>query len=208
MGFANKAIVAAGLGFAVSALAGCGGGGGHLLSSGQANELSAQLNQASTALYDDNCSAASNAIRNFSNSVNDLGSVDQTLVANLNQGAQKIEDLASKECPVVVHQQTIPTRTTTKSQTTATATNTTPTTSTQTFTETIPTITETITNTTPTTTSTSTTTPTTTTGGSGVGNTTTTGTSTSTVTTTTTVSGGSGVGGDTQTGGPSQGVDQ
>jgi TolA-binding protein len=191
MGFANRAIVAAGLGFAVSALVGCGGSGG-LLSGAQANRLSTQLEQASQDLASSDCRSAEGDINTFRSSVNGLNSVNATLIRNLDQGAQRIQTLAESECQVY----TPPTRTTkthtstTKTATTKTNTNTTPTT-TSTATDTTPT------QTTPTTTviTITTTTDTTPTGtGTGTG-TTTTGTGTGT----TPGSGGTGLGNTTTT---------
>ena len=49
MGFAKRAFVAAGVGFAVSALVGCGSSG-QLLSQSEANQLSSMLNRASTGV--------------------------------------------------------------------------------------------------------------------------------------------------------------
>ena len=186
MGFANRAIVAAGLGFAVSALVGCGSSGS-LLSSDQASRLSAQLEQASVDLSSSNCRSAASDINTFRSSVDGLNSVNATLIRNLDQGAQTIQTLADRECPVY----TPPARTTTThTTTTKTNTNTTPTTTTNTatdttLTQTAPTTTvvtiTTVTDTTPTGTDTDTTGTTTTgtsttpgSGGSGFGDTTTT----------------------------------
>jgi hypothetical protein len=187
MGFANRAIVAAGLGFAVSALVGCGGSGS-LLSGDQASRLSAQLEQASVDLSSSNCRLAASDINTFRSSVDGLNSVNATLIRNLDQGAQTIQTLAAKECPVYTEPtRPITTRTdTTKTDTTKTNTNTTATTTTATDTtptQTVPTTTV-ITITTPTDTTTTGTTGTTTTGtgttttpgtgGTGFGDTTTT----------------------------------
>jgi hypothetical protein len=193
MGFANRAIVAAGLGFAVSALVGCGGSGS-LLSSGQANGLSAQLEQASEYLDNGQCQDAQSQIASFRSSVDGLNSVNSTLIGNLDQGATTIAQLAQRDCPVDDQTHTTKTTKTTDTVSTPTVitnTNTTPTTPT-TPTVTMPTVTmpttTIITVTTPTTPTTTTgTTPTTTTGttpttgGSGFGTTTTTGTTTNPV---------------------------
>jgi hypothetical protein len=197
MGFANRAIVAAGLGFAVSALVGCGGSGS-LLSGGQANQLSAQLDRASQDLYAYHCRDAADDINNFRSSVDGLSSVNATLIRNLDQGAQTIQQLAAKDCPINTQTQPAKTRPT-SGETTTTNTNTTPTTTTtDTSTDTTPTPT---TPTTPTTTIVTFTTPadTTTTG-------TDTGTSTTGSGTTTTPSGGSGFGNTTTTVTDSTGV--
>jgi hypothetical protein len=183
MGFANRAIVAAGLGFAVSALVGCGGNGS-LLSSEQANRLSTQLEQASQDLASYNCRSVVSDINSFRSKVDALKSVNATLIQNLDQGAQTIQTLAARDCPVQT-QTTRTTRTATV-RTATTKTDTTPTTTTNTFTDTTPT------QTTPTTTVITFTTPT---------DTTTTPITTGTVTTdtTTTPSGGTGFGGGTTT---------
>jgi hypothetical protein len=188
MGFANRAIVAAGLGFAVSALAGCGGNGS-LLSGSQADRLSSRLELASQDLQAYKCRAAASDISGFRDAVDGLNSVNATLIRNLDQGASKIAQLAASECPVYTQTRTTSTTGTT-TKTTKTDTNTTPlTTTTDTSTDTTPTQTE------PTTTVVTITTPSTTTGtGTGTG---TTGTGTSTTGTTT--SGGTGIGGGTTT---------
>ncbi|MGH2843064.1 MAG: hypothetical protein ACRDKL_05690, partial [Solirubrobacteraceae bacterium] len=126
MGFVNRAIVAAGLGFAVSALVGCGASGS-LLSHDQAGRLSSELASASQALNDDQCSRAQSAITAFDNSVNALDGVDQTLVANLQQGAQTVASLAQVDCPSGGRVPTGPTQTLTrtiKTRTDTTATDT------------------------------------------------------------------------------------
>jgi len=189
MGFANRAIVAAGLGFAVSALVGCGGSGS-LLSGGQANQLSAQLEQASQDLASFNCRSAASDINTFRSNVNALNSVNATLIRNLDQGAQTIQTLADRECPVYTRttRTTETHTTTTKTATTKTNTNTTPTT-TSTSTDTTPTQTA------PTTTVVTITTPTDTT----PTGTDTTGTTTTGTGTTTTTSGGTGFGDTTTT---------
>lgn len=142
VGFANRAIVAAGLGFAVSALVGCGGSGS-LLSSGQANRLTSELAVASQALSDGRCARARDAVASFSGSVDSLGAVNQTLVANLEQGASTIANLTNSECSNVgpaetspvkpaTHPAKRPTRTT-ETVSTPTQTATTPATQTYTY---------------------------------------------------------------------------
>jgi hypothetical protein len=191
MGFANRAIVAAGLGFAVSALVGCGGSGS-LLSGSQANRLNADLDHASVALNAYRCREAERDIQSFGNAVNNMSSVNATLIENLDQGAQTIQTLAATECPVDT--QTTLTTGTQTTATTKTNTNTTPTTTTDTATDTTPTqttpSTTVITFTTPTGTSATGTGPTTT--GTGTG--------------TTPGSGGTGFGGTTTTVTDSTGV--
>jgi hypothetical protein len=121
MRFANKAVVAAGLGFTAAAVVGCGSSA-QLLSSAQAAQLRTQLTKASAALADGDCSAAAGYISDFQNRVDELGGVNRTLASNLQAGATKIENLAKKDCPVQTT--TEPTHTT---HTHTTATKTTPT---------------------------------------------------------------------------------
>lgn len=139
MRFANKAVLAAGLGFTVSAVVGCGSGG-NLLSSDQASQLQSQLNLAQAALSEGACSRAESDISNFQNQVDELGSVNQTLVNNLQAGANKIERLATTECaggtsstppPAKTTPKTTPVRTTPQrtTPTVTTVTETQPTTS-------------------------------------------------------------------------------
>lgn len=98
MRHANTVSAIACAGVLAVAVAGCGGGGG-LLSSGQANTLDSQIQRVSSDLAAKRCSAAAGDINTFKNSVSDL-SVNSTLVSNLNQGASLLSGLASKECPV------------------------------------------------------------------------------------------------------------
>ena len=125
MRFANRAICAGGLGFAVSVLVACGSSGS-LLSSGQSGELTNQLAAVSRSLSNHQCSQAASELSTLQNTVNNLGSVDQTLVSNLNQGASTIQALATRECPTGATSST----TTTSSKTSTTKTRTTPTTTT------------------------------------------------------------------------------
>jgi hypothetical protein len=167
MRFVNKAVIAAGLGFTASAVVGCGSSG-DLLSSAQATALRAQLSRASAALSAGECDTAAGFISNFQTRVDDLGSVNRTLVNNLQAGATKIEKLAAQDCPTdttptptPVHT-TPPKRHTTPPKTTPTST---------TSTDTVPTTTTSTTTSTPTQTGTTTTTTTTTTGTTDTGTT-------------------------------------
>jgi len=171
MRYAPRAILAGGLGFAVSCLAACGGSAG-LLSGDQSIALSGQGNEIISAVQSGDCGAAVNASAALNKDVQNLPvTVNPTLRRNLSQGAATIAQLAAKDCRQ--HETT----TTAPPPTTTTPTPTTTTTST----------------TTPTTTTTSTTTPTTTTSTSA-----TTPTNPGTSSTTTT-SGGVGLGGETTT---------
>jgi hypothetical protein len=185
MRYAPRAILAGGLGFAVSCLAACGGSAG-LLSGDQSIALSGQGNEINSAVQSGDCGAAVNASAALNIDVQKLPiTVNPTLRANLTQGAVTISQLAAREC----HQHastTSSTATSTPSTTTSSSTSstTTPTTSTSTSSTT----------TTSTTTSTATTPPntgttSTTTGGVGLG-----GTTSSTTGTGTGTSGGTGPG--------------
>jgi hypothetical protein len=168
MRIANKAIVGGGLGFAVSALVACGSSGG-LLSSQQANSLNDQLDQVSAAVSDGQCGAAANAVAGLRSYIGDLGSVNQTLVNNLNQGVNTVGQLASRACPSGQPATTTSTATSPKIKTKTSTTTTTTTTTTSTHTTTTPTTTS-PTTTSPTTSTPATTTPPTgTTGGTGTG---------------------------------------
>lgn len=132
----SRAILAGGLGFAVALLvAACGGGAG-LLSSDQANSLSSQLDQVSSAVSSGNCGAASSAAAQFVNSVGNLPStLNPTLRSNLNQGASTVSQLAQQDC----RQATTPTTSTSTTSSTTTTTTAPKTTTTTTTTSTTPT---------------------------------------------------------------------
>ncbi|MGO9901413.1 MAG: hypothetical protein ACLP0J_17410 [Solirubrobacteraceae bacterium] len=213
MRFANKAMVAGGLGFAVSALVGCASSGG-LLTTGQAANLNTGLEHVSAAVSSRQCGEVDTAIAALHVSIEKLGSVNQTLVSNLEQGVQTVGDLADLNCqgifqttpttaptPTTTPTTTITTTKATTTPTTTTKTATTPTTTTKT-TPTTPTTTRAPTTTTPTTTptTTSTTTPTT------PPTTTTTPTTTPTATPATNTTGAAGLGGAGSTTGAGNGA--
>jgi hypothetical protein len=176
MRYAPRAILAGGLGFAVSCVAACGGGAG-LLSGDQSIALSGQGNEINSAVQSGDCGAAINASAALNKDVQNLPvTVNPTLRSNLSQGASTIAQLAAKDCRQHAATTTLsppPTSTPTtitsptSSTTTPTTTSTTTTTSTSTTSSTA---------TTPPNTSTSSTT----TGGVGLGGGTTTGTGTGT----------------------------
>lgn len=155
MRFANRALSVGGLLLAVTGLVGCGSSG-TLLTTGQAHELKGELSLVSQSLSARQCQQVANLIRNFRSTVDGLNSVEQSLVGNLDQGATRLHQLATRECPVhpVRHHHT----TTTQTATTPTQTQTTPTapTTQPTTTQTTPPQTTTTTQTTPTTTQTTT----------------------------------------------------
>jgi hypothetical protein len=121
MGFVHKAFVAAGVGFAASALVGCGSSG-RLLSQSESTRLTAQLNSVSSALYAHRCTDAESALSNFQNAVEKLNGVDSTLVSNLNQGASTIEQLTSTQCDTFTQTRTRTATTPTHTATTHTVT--------------------------------------------------------------------------------------
>jgi hypothetical protein len=190
MGFAHRALVAAGVGFAAAVIAGCGSSGGSLLSASQSSQLSEQLNRVTQALNDSDCSAAREYMTDFQDRVDELGGVNSTLISDLDQGASTIQSLAESEC------QTTTTQTTPKKTHPKTTTQTTPSTTT---TFTVPSTTSTYTA--PSITTTTYSTPSTTPNGgeclTDCG--TTTATTTSTASSTTSPTGGNGLGSDTTT---------
>jgi hypothetical protein len=179
MRHAPRAILAGGLGFAVSCVAACGGGAG-LLTGDQSIALSGQGNEITSAVQSGNCGAAVNASAALSRDVQNLPvTVNPTLRSDLSQGAATIAVLAAKDCRqhavTTISTPTVTSSTTTPSTTTSTTTPTT----TSTSTSTTSTSTTTTTATTPTNSGTSS--GTTTSGGVGLGGgtTTTTGNSSS-----------------------------
>jgi hypothetical protein len=158
-----RALLAAGLGFAVSFLVACGGGAG-LLSGNDSANLNSQLDSVSSAVAARNCPAAASALSRLGNQVDNLpGKVSPTLRANLAQGVATVSQLASRDC----HRST--TTSTASTASTSTTTPSTTTTHSTTSTTTPSTSTTTTTSTSTTTPATTTTTPgtTSTTGGTG-----------------------------------------
>jgi hypothetical protein len=124
MRYAPRALLAGGLGFAVSFIVACGGGAGLLSASSSAN-LSNALDQVSSLVQSGQCSAAARAVASIGTQVAALpSSVSLTLRKNLEQGVRTTTDLVQNHC----QPRTAPAKTTqTKTQTTPTNTNTTPT---------------------------------------------------------------------------------
>jgi hypothetical protein len=112
-----RAVIAAGVLAVAVGVAGCGSNGS-LLSQEAATQLSSDLTQASSALNQYNCTAASSALTNFRDDVSSLQGVNHTLVTMLSQGASTITALAQERCPTSRV-------TTTATDTTTTATDTT-----------------------------------------------------------------------------------
>jgi hypothetical protein len=118
MGFGSRAFLAGGLGFAASFVVACGGGNG-LLTSNDANNLNSRLDRLSAAVASGHCGAAASAAQNFDDAVSRLPStVSATLVRNLGQGAQTVQQLAARDC-----RNNTTTATTTSSSTTSSTTS-------------------------------------------------------------------------------------
>ncbi|MHB8658091.1 MAG: hypothetical protein ACYC91_09080 [Solirubrobacteraceae bacterium] len=145
MRYAPRALLAGWLGFAAAFLVACGANSG-LLSSDQASNLNAQLDQVSSDVSAGQCQAATSAAQSFRDAVANLGSVSGTLTTYLKQGAATITELAARQCrqqtPAAQTSSTpmtpTVTSTTASTPTSSTATSTTPTTSTPTQTTTAP----------------------------------------------------------------------
>jgi hypothetical protein len=170
MGYAPRAILAGGLGFAASFVVACGGGSG-LLSGDQSNALSSQADAVSSAVQSGNCGAAVNASAVLSGDVQTLPiTINSTLRSNLSQAAGTIAQLAQQDC----RQHTSPPPTTPSTSSSTSSTSSSSTSTSTSTTTTTPTTTATSTTTTTATTPTDTGTTSTTTGGVGLGGTTTT----------------------------------
>lgn len=133
---ALRALVAGGLGFAVSLIAACGGGS-HVLSAEQASALKSQLTRLQSAVNAGDCSGVQNALSQLSAEIANVP--NSTARANLTEGFDTLQRQATSECPSSTPQTTSTATTTPKPKTTTTQS--TPTTTTQT--QTIPTTTAT-----------------------------------------------------------------
>ncbi len=99
MRYAPRALVAGGLGFAVSCLVACGSGGAGLLSGDQSSSLNSQLDSISAAVNSGNCGGATQAVAAFARTVTNLPvTVSLTLRRNLLQGANTVGVLAQRDC--------------------------------------------------------------------------------------------------------------
>lgn len=135
---ALRALVAGGLGFAVSLIAACGGGS-HVLSADQASALRSRLDQLQAAVNAGDCAGVVNGLNQLSAEISNVSNA--TARANLTEGFDTLQRQATAECPVSTPQRTTTTRTATTA-TTTTQTARTPTTTTTT-TQTTPTTTAT-----------------------------------------------------------------
>lgn len=126
MRYFSRALLAGGLGFAVSFIAGCGGGTG-LLPAGPASALNSQLDRISTAIAAGNCAAArSDAQALISQEANLPSTVNSSLRTDLNNGVSTVsQDLQNCHATTAT---TTTTPTTTATTTATTSTTTTPTT--------------------------------------------------------------------------------
>jgi hypothetical protein len=128
MRYFARALLAGGLGFAVSFIAGCGGGAG-LIPADQASTLNSQLDQVSSALAAGNCTAVRSAAQSLVSAEANLPStVNSKLRADLNNGVSTVSQRAVVTCHAVTTAATTTTPTTTATTTATTATTTTPTT--------------------------------------------------------------------------------
>src|SRR6266567_57242 len=93
---ALRALVAGGLGFAVSLIAACGGGS-RVLSADQANALSSRLNQLQTAVNHGDCGGALSALNSLSTEIANVPNA--TARANLTEGFDTLQRQATRECP-------------------------------------------------------------------------------------------------------------
>ena len=116
---ALRALVAGGLGFAVSLIAACGGGS-RVLSADQAGALSAQLTQLQNAVNNGDCTGVQTALSQLSAEISNVA--NDTARANLTEGYDTLQRQATSECPV-----STPHTTSTQTTTTHTSTTTTPT---------------------------------------------------------------------------------
>lgn len=134
-------LLALALGAGTALLAACGGGGTkNGIPAASAGELKSQIEDVKQAVDDGRCSDVRGQLRQVDSGIDDLPrSVDQTLVAALRDGADKLRSSAVDECDPDAATQTTTTDTTT-TETTTTDTTTVPDTTTEpTFTETTPT---------------------------------------------------------------------
>src|SRR6516164_6382455 len=122
MRFAPRAILAGGLGFAVSLVVACGGSSG-LLSGNQSIGLSGQADQIAQAVESGNCGAAINASLALNRAVQTLpATLNPTLRVDLSQGAGTVARLAAKDChPHISSTPSIPTSSSTSNTTQATS---------------------------------------------------------------------------------------
>ena len=123
---ALRALVAGGLGFAVSLIAACGGGS-RVLSADQASALSSQLTRLQQAVNGGDCGGVQNALNQLSVEIANVPNT--TARDNLTAGYDTLQQQATANCPSSTPQKTTTQTTTTH---THTATQATPTVTTRT----------------------------------------------------------------------------
>ena len=120
---ALRALVAGGLGFAVSLIAACGGGS-QVLSADQAGALSAQLNRLQREVSAGGCTGVQSALSQLSTQIANVSNA--TARANLTEGFDTLQSQESADCSTSTARSTPTTKTTTtthtNTQTTATVT--------------------------------------------------------------------------------------
>jgi len=98
MRYVSRALQAGGLGLVALLVAACGSGSG-LLSSSQGSQLTTELSQASADVTNGDCTGADTLIENVQTQVANLpGSVNSTLVSDLDQAAKTVLTLANRDC--------------------------------------------------------------------------------------------------------------
>jgi hypothetical protein len=132
---ALRALVAGGLGFAVSLIAACGGGS-HVLSADQASALSAQLDSLQRDVNAGDCAGVQSSLSQLSTEIANVPNA--TARANLTEGFDTLQSQAAADCRASTPQ-TTPTTKAPKTTTTTTHTNTQTTTTGTTQTQTTPT---------------------------------------------------------------------
>jgi hypothetical protein len=120
---ALRALVAGGLGFAVSLIAACGSGS-QVLSADQASTLSTQLDQVQAALSRGVCTDVQSALSQLSAEIANVSNA--TARANLTEGYDTLQSQATAECHTLPPT-TTPTTKAKTTTTTHTSTQTTPT---------------------------------------------------------------------------------
>jgi microcompartment protein CcmL/EutN len=146
-------LAAAVLGVLAAGVAACGSDRSDLIPADSAESLSSILADVEQAVGDGDCDAAQSSLSRARGALVNLPeSVDDRLVARLEEGVENLESIAPEECASQEQQTTTVPTTTEATPTETTATETTPTETTATETTTTTTPTETTTTTAPTTT--------------------------------------------------------
>ena len=92
-------LLAALLGVGAALLAACGEGASGGIPSANAGDLKSQITDVEQAVQDNRCSDVPGQLRQVDEGIDDLPpSVDEQLVANLRDGADRLRRLAAEEC--------------------------------------------------------------------------------------------------------------